>query len=45
MIPLIETKSSEEILLYQEEKLREHLAYLAEKSPYYQRLFLSLIHI
>ncbi|ADX68275.1 phenylacetate--CoA ligase family protein [Weeksella virosa] len=39
MIPLIETKSSEEILLYQEEKLREHLAYLAEKSPYYQRLF------
>ena len=39
MIPIIETKSDQEILSFQEEKLREHLAYLAKNSPYYQRLF------
>lgn len=39
MIPEIETKSSEEIKLFQEEKLREQLTYVSENSPYYKTLF------
>ena len=38
-IPVIETQSKDAIRLFQEEKLRELLQYLKEKSPYYQRLF------
>ena len=38
-IPIIETQSKDAIRLFQEEKLRELLQYLKEKSPYYQRLF------
>ena len=38
-IPFIETQSKDAIRLFQEEKLRELLQYLKEKSPYYQRLF------
>lgn len=38
-IPAIETQSKDAIRLFQEEKLRELLQYLKEKSPYYQRLF------
>lgn len=37
--PEIEYCSREEIKLFQERKLRELIAYLNEKSPYYQRLF------
>lgn len=39
MIPVIETKSKEEIVKLQEEKLRQLLLYLEEHSPYYQRMF------
>ncbi|MCQ2335169.1 MAG: AMP-binding protein [Paludibacteraceae bacterium] len=35
----IEFESAEKIKLFQEEKLREQLAYLSAHSPYYQRLF------
>lgn len=35
----IEFESAEKIKLFQEEKLREQLAYLSTHSPYYQRLF------
>ena len=38
-IPIIEIQSKDAIRLFQEEKLRELLQYLKEKSPYYQRLF------
>ena len=38
-IPIIETQSKDAIRLFQEEKLRELLQYLKEKSPYYQHLF------
>lgn len=41
MIPGIELKSTIEIKAFQESKLKEALAYLSEKSPYYQRLFES----
>lgn len=37
----IEFKSREEIKLYQEELLREQIAFLAEHSPFYQRMFSS----
>lgn len=37
--PKIEYESPENIRRFQEEKLRELLIYLREKSPYYQRLF------
>jgi len=33
-IPIIETQSKDAIRLFQEEKLRELLQYLKEKSPY-----------
>ncbi|PHS67643.1 MAG: phenylacetate--CoA ligase [Flavobacterium sp.] len=39
MISEIEYKSSQEIKIFQEEKLQELLAYLEEKSTYYQRVF------
>ncbi len=39
MIPEIELKSREEIKAFQEEKLRELLGYLSEKSPYYSEMF------
>jgi len=39
MIPEIELKSPEEIKQFQEEKLQELMAYLAEKSPYYRKVF------
>ena len=35
----IEFESIERIRTYQEELLRKQIAYLAEHSPYYQRLF------
>lgn len=35
----IEFESTEAIKLYQEERLREQLAYLAAHSPYYKRIF------
>lgn len=35
----IEFKSPEEILIYQEQRLKEELAYILENSKYYQRLF------
>lgn len=35
----IEFKTAEEIKAFQEQKLREQMAYLKENSPYYQRLF------
>lgn len=38
-IPEIETKSIEEIKVFQEEKLKELLVYLQEKSPFYKRWF------
>ena len=37
-IPAIETQSKDAIRLFQEEKLRELLQYLKEKSPYYQSI-------
>ncbi|PIE50850.1 MAG: phenylacetate--CoA ligase [Flavobacteriales bacterium] len=39
MIPEIEQKTTAEIKAFQEEKLRELLVYLNEKSNYYQRFF------
>ena len=39
MIPKIELASTEEIKAFQERTLMETLAYVAEKSPFYQRLF------
>lgn len=39
MIPAIEKLNSEEIALFQNEKLQETLVYLSKKSPYYSRLF------
>jgi phenylacetate-coenzyme A ligase PaaK-like adenylate-forming protein len=41
MIPEIETKSTEAIKIFQEDKLKIALQYLLEKSPFYQRLFKS----
>ncbi|WP_432670210.1 phenylacetate--CoA ligase family protein [Flavobacterium sp. SM2513] len=41
MIPAIEKASVEEIKQFQEEKLRETLAYLSEYSPYYKALFVK----
>jgi phenylacetate-CoA ligase len=41
MIPEIETKSTEAIKNFQEDKLKIALQYLLEKSPFYQRLFKS----
>ncbi len=38
-IPEIETKSRNEIRKFQEEKLRELMQYLANNSPFYQKLF------
>ena len=35
MIPEIEKASKEEIKVFQEEKLKETLRYLSEKSPFY----------
>src|SRR5690606_3634488 len=39
MISEIEKASKEEIKVFQEEKLKETLQYLSEKSPFYQNLF------
>lgn len=39
MIPEIERESREDIRVFQEEKLREQLQYVAANSPYYQRVF------
>ncbi|WP_422082336.1 phenylacetate--CoA ligase family protein [Ulvibacterium sp.] len=39
MIPEIEKASPEEIKAFQEERLKETLHYVQEKSPYYKRLF------
>jgi phenylacetate-CoA ligase len=39
MLPSIETRPTAEIKLFQEEKLKEQLIYLIEKSPFYQGLF------
>ncbi len=39
MIPEIELKSTGEIKLFQEEKLRELMAYVAKNSPFYQNRF------
>ena len=39
MIPQIEQASTQEIKSFQEEKLKELLNYLSEKSTYYKRLF------
>ncbi|WP_425235519.1 phenylacetate--CoA ligase family protein [Ulvibacterium sp.] len=39
MIAEIEKASLEEIKVFQEEKMKEVLSYVQEKSPYYQRLF------
>jgi len=41
MIPKIETASLTEIQELQQEKLRQALQYVSEKSPYYQRLFVQ----
>lgn len=41
MIPTIEIKSSFEIKQFQEERLKELLTYLQEKSKYYQGLFIE----
>ena len=41
MIPKIETLSSLDIKLFQEEKLRELLIYLNENSPYYKEKFIK----
>lgn len=38
-IPEIEMKPSEEIRLFQEQKLRELLVYLEKQSPFYSRMF------
>ncbi len=38
-IPEIEQKSSEEIKAFQEGKLKDLLAYVGEKSPFYKRVF------
>lgn len=39
MIPEIEKKSSEEIKIFQENKLQDLLRYLSGKSPYYSEIF------
>ncbi len=39
MIPAIEKNSLDEIKVFQEQKLTELLAYIAENSPFYKRLF------
>lgn len=41
MIPVIEKATPQEIKILQEQKLRELLVYLSEKSPYYKQLFLE----
>lgn len=41
MIPVIEKATPQEIKILQEQKLRELLVYLNEKSPYYKQLFLE----
>ncbi|WP_298484835.1 AMP-binding protein [uncultured Maribacter sp.] len=41
MIPEIEKADQKTIKAFQEEKLRELISYLLEKSPYYRRLFKS----
>jgi phenylacetate-CoA ligase len=38
-IPEIEQKSSEEIKIFQEEKLRKLIAYVGANSPFYKRIF------
>ena len=38
-IPTIETKSSAEIRSFQDQQLQQLMCYLADHSPYYQRLF------
>lgn len=38
-IPNIETRSKKEIEAFQEQKLKETLAYVSERSPFYKRLF------
>ena len=39
LLPAIETQSEAEIIAFQEEKLRELLQYLNEKSTFYRNLF------
>lgn len=39
MIPAIETATTKEIKIFQEQKLQEMLVYLSENSPYYKTLF------
>ena len=39
MIPAIETATTKEIKIFQEQKLQEMLVYLSENSPYYKALF------
>ena len=39
MIPEIEKATSKEIKAFQEDKLRELITYVSEKSPYYRRVF------
>ena len=39
LIPAIERQTEEEIKVFQEEKLRELVRYLNEKSIFYQKLF------
>src|SRR5690554_7015546 len=39
MIPKIELASTQEIKTFQEEKLRESLRYISQKSPFYQAMF------
>jgi phenylacetate-CoA ligase len=41
MIPKIETASTAEIKIFQEQKLSELLEYVKVNSPYYKRLFES----
>lgn len=41
MIPEIEKKSPEQIRLFQNDLLKQQIAYLMEKSPFYQRKFMS----
>lgn len=39
MLPKIELASTEEIKAFQEEKLRELLLYISQKSPFYRKMF------
>ena len=43
MIPKIELAETQEIKAFQEQKLKELMLYLKEKSPFYQDMFLSTI--